>query len=123
MSDISLVTALHKTQSRFDFVHKGRTFQFEIEPCGEGIEASFVVDMRIRDVVPEHMHATLIKRQSLDDIVGRKAIINEHIELRWWEKLARKTLEQKVTRWASKTQQEYIKIEATAEKIRNIASL
>ena len=122
MSEMTVVAPLHKTKSKFDFVYKGKTLHFEIDPQADGVLVAFVTDVKLREVIPEHLQSIMARGQDLDDVVGRKAISQKHIKLHIWEKIFGITLEKKVSVWAKRTQEEYRKSEDIAEKIRSFVN-
>jgi len=117
---MTLVT-LHKSKSKFDFVHKGTPIQFEVQPCNCGVTVAFVRELKLKETMPEPF--ILMQGKDPESISERKgAIEEEHIELKWWEKLIGITLEKKVTRWATKVRNEYANSESVAERIRTFVS-
>lgn len=101
------VTQLREQKSRYDIFHKGRTIRFMLEGCGckHGVNAVFAVELKKRDILPSFIPAEAIDEP--DELVY-KHLIEDHVILKWYERMIGIPLKWKIDRWAKKNRREII---------------
>lgn len=119
---MTVVTALHKSKSKFDFVHKGIPLQFDVEPSTKGVHVAFLRDMKLKDMMPEALLPMFGRGRDPEEVVEQKAVAHQYITLKWWEKFIGITLEKKVTKWATTVRDEWAKSETIADQIRTFVA-
>lgn len=106
--------------SKYDLHVSGRPVRFIVEgcTCPNAVRAKFIAECNAKDMVPEH-----IRNFVQNDSIVKETIIEDHIVLKWWEKVLRITLQSKVERWAKRHHNRLKNIDIGDIKARELQNL
>lgn len=106
LKEVAKVSNLFETQSKWDVVVKGKTVRLNLEPCICGVEAQWVIEFPVADMLPEELRAMI-----LSDKMITKKLQTWHYEPKLWKKvILRQTLKRDLTRWVKRTHAEWISL-------------
>ena len=118
---MKLVTTTEGKPEKFAVYEPGRSFHLNVEPGHDGVVLVYTLRRKIENPPPSFI-AEMVGINVSSDNFFDKPVMQQYIELKWWEKLLRISLESKALRKANKMHSELNNILAQEKLAKRIKS-